>query len=175
MNDLHLYNIPFVGLKDGVSEFNYSIDGSFFEHFPNSPISNCEVTVKLFFEKKPSLFILSFELDGTVNVECDRCLQRFDQPIFLNYNLYVKLKDNEIEKENEADVVYISRTETHLDIAPYIYDYINLSLPVRKVHPLNENGKEQCDPEIIKILNNKKEQKQPAVDPRWEALEKLKG
>ena len=64
MKALREYQIPYVGLKIGIHEFNYQIDGKFFEAFEGSLISDCQVHVKLELEKKETLFILNFFIDG---------------------------------------------------------------------------------------------------------------
>jgi uncharacterized metal-binding protein YceD (DUF177 family) len=62
--------------------------------------------------------------------------------------------------------------ENHFDVSPFIYEFIHLSLPVRRVHPDNEQGESTCDPEVIRLLEEKQPSSEP--DPRWEALAKLK-
>ena len=62
--------------------------------------------------------------------------------------------------------------ENHFDISPFIYEFIHLSLPVRRVHPENEFGENICDAEIIRRLEDLSTSSGP--DPRWEALAQLK-
>ena len=88
------FEIPYVGLKVGVHNFDYEIDRKFFDHFEDSPIHDCAVKVKLEFEKKETFFILKFFIDGNVNVECDRCLVPFNKSIFGDYTSYVKFSEN---------------------------------------------------------------------------------
>ena len=173
MKNLREFKIPYVGLKDGIHDFEFDIDDKFFEHFAESPISGSQLKVTLGFDKKPSLFILSFSIDGSMMVECDRCLEQFRQSIFGDYTVYVKLTEEEDLEEDEDDVVYHSRSETHFNVAPLIYDYINLSIPVQNIHPDDENGNPGCDPKVLAILEKMKEDKKQDTDPRWEALKKL--
>ena len=63
--------------------------------------------------------------------------------------------------------------EHELDLKQYIYEYIHLALPIKRVHPDDKNGKSTCDPEMLKklkehIVNNENEN-----DPRWDELKKL--
>ena len=71
-----------MGLRVGVHQFEYQIDSGFFKHFEDSPISQCDVKVRLEFEKAETLFTLMFFIDGTVGTACDTCLEAFDKEIF---------------------------------------------------------------------------------------------
>lgn len=172
MKVLQQFNIPFVGMSQKVHQFEYSIDKSFFSCFEDAPVSECSIEVKLDFDKRDSFFHLKFYIDGTVNVPCDRCLELFNQEIFGDYEMFVKFgKEDETVDETDEDIMYISRNDDHLDISKTVYDYILLSIPIRCVHPEDENGASGCNPEILKKLNSKIEQD---LDPRWSVLEKLK-
>lgn len=176
MRSLREFEIPYVGLKVGVHKFEYDIDGKFFKHFEDSPIHDCKVRVKLEFEKKETFFILKFFIDGTVKVECDRCLVPFDKEIFGDFTCYIKYGENSDANDND-EVLYIPRDQTVIDVSQLIYEYINLCLPMQLIHPKKENGEEGCDPEVLKFIANnkaagKKENEEP--DPRWAALKKLK-
>lgn len=175
---LREFEIPYVGLKVGVHKFDYDIDGNFFKHFEDSPIKECKVRVKLEFEKKETFFILKFFIDGTVNVECDRCLEPFDKEIFGDYTCYVKFAENPEEMDGGDEVIYISRETSIIDVSQLVYEYINLCLPMQILHPKKANGEEGCNPEVLKFLRgNNVGAEKPGVDetdPRWAALSKLK-
>jgi len=169
------YHIPYVGMKVGTYSFNYQIDGKFFKEFEGSLITDCKVNVKLELEKKETLFILNFFIDGTVNVVCDRCSEHFDKEIFGDFQCIVKFKDERSEVPNDGDeIIFISRDENFIEIADLLYDYINLSLPMQLIHPDRADGTPGCNPEIIRFLTDKQETKEDVEDPRWAALKKFK-
>ncbi|HRP38474.1 MAG: DUF177 domain-containing protein [Chitinophagales bacterium] len=175
MKGLKEFQIPFVGLKIGVHEFNYNLNKSFFEHFPDSPIGNCEVNVKLEFDKKETLFVLNFFIDGKVAVECDRCLAPYEKEIFGDYTCYVKLLGNPDADAEDDEIIFIGKDESHIDVAQLIYEYVVLCLPIQKI-PCAEPGKdERCNQAVLKYLNQQeqKSHNEQAFDPRWEALKKL--
>lgn len=175
MKGLREFEIPYIGLKIGTHRFEYDIDGKFFRHFEDSPIKECKVKVKVEFEKKETFFIIKFFVDGTVSVECDRCLVPFDKEIFGDYTLYVKFAEDPNALAHEDEVLFISRDEPIIDLAQPVYEYINLCLPMQVVHPKMPNGEEGCDPEVLKILNKKPEAKPTdEIDPRWAVLKNLK-
>lgn len=176
MKGLREFEVPYVGLKVGVHRFEYDIDGRFFKHFEEAPIKECRVHVNLEFEKKETFFILRFFVDGTVNVECDRCLEPFDKSIFGDFTTYVKFSEDP-NATSDDEVLYIPRDQAVIDVSQLVYEYINLCLPMQMVHPKNEKGEEGCNPEVIKYLRGSKkssEKEKDETDPRWAALKNIK-
>lgn len=175
MKGLREYEIPFVGLKIGVHTFSYEISGKFFSHFEESLITNCDVNVRLEFDKKETLFVLSFFIDGKVSVECDRCLAPFDKEIFGDFICYVKFAENPGQIPINDEIMYISRDESHIDVSQLIYEYINLCLPIQKLGCKNPGKEERCNQEVLKFLTDQlnPEPEKTVSDPRWDALKKL--
>ena len=162
--------IPVTGLKPGSHHFDFEIDDSFFENFEYSEIRNGEIHLHLVIEKEENLLVFHFDFKGHVRVPCDRCYELFDLPIGGKERLILKFGHDFHEESEEAQVVPIG--ENHFDIGQFIYEYIHLSLPVRRVHPENELGENTCDAAIISRLEELGTSSGP--DPRWDALLKLK-
>lgn len=175
MKELREYQIPYVGLKLGNHTFRYEVKDAFFKAFEGSLIEKCDVKIRLELEKKETLFILNFFIDGTVNVVCDRCSETFDKDIFGDFQCLVKFRgERDTDLEDDGDeILYINREDSHIDIAELIYDYINLSLPMYLVHPDKADGTSGCNPEILKYLNTS-QAAEGTEDPRWAALKKFK-
>lgn len=178
MKNLRIFDIPFVGLKLGTHAFNYQIDSTFFVHFEDAPIKESKLEVNLLFDKRrENFFELQFQIDGTVEAACDRCTAPIQLPIEDDYAMLVKFGNEEqvLEAQEEVDIMYISNGDTIINVAHLVYEYIVLSIPIKKVHPEDEQGNSTCDKKMMDILNQhllKDEEKK--IDPRWEALKKLK-
>ena len=170
MNYLTQFIIPVTGLKPGSHQFDFEIDDSFFEHFEYSEIRNGQIHLHLVIEKEDNLLVFHFEFKGQVRIPCDRCYEPFDLPIGGNERLILKFGSDFHEESEEIQVVPIG--ENHFDISPFIYEYIHLALPVRRVHPENELGENLCDAGIIRQLEDLSASTEP--DPRWEVLLKFK-
>ena len=168
---LQEYKIPFVGMKTKLYQFEYLISGTFFSNFADSDIEKCDIEVKVDLDKRENFFLLSFYIDGTVEVPCDRCMEPYNQSVFGDYEVAVKFRNDDTIENEDEDVVYISKSDDFIDISNLIYEFILLSIPLRCVHPENENGESDCNQEVLKKLTSTKEEN---VDPRWAALEKLK-
>ena len=130
MDALKAYSIPIKGLQNGIHQFVFHIDKSFFEHFENTPIEDSNIEMTLSFDKRSDMFVLHFDFQGTVNTNCDRCLAKIDLPLADKQRLLVKF--SETEEMEEADVIFISREDHELNVAKYIYEYICLALPPDK-------------------------------------------
>jgi uncharacterized metal-binding protein YceD (DUF177 family) len=167
MKSLLPFSIPVKGLRPGVHEFDFQIDRRFFKAFEASPVNDGQVSVRLLFEKRPGLYVLSFHLEGMVKTECDRCLALIDLPISADQQLLVKFsEENEAE---EADVVYINPEDSHLNVAQFIYEFIILALPMIKVYDCENDENPKCDWEMLKYLDGEN-QDQEASNPIWDAL-----
>ncbi len=157
-------------MKPGSHQFDFEIDDSFFENFEYSEIRNGVIHLHLLIEKEENLLVFHFDFKGHVRVPCDRCYEPFDLPVEGNERLILKFGHDYHEESEEVQVVPIG--ENHFDIGQFIYEYIHLSLPVRRVHPENELGENTCDEGIINRLEDHSTPAGP--DPRWEILLKLK-
>ena len=176
MNFRREFEIAFVGLKPGLHHFEYHIDDKFFVHYEKQDFSNCDATVKLELDKKNGFILLKFDIDGKVDASCDRCGNPLSLQLWDEFKVMVKLVDNPEEmneQEDDPDVYYISRGESHLHLADWIYEFINLSIPLQKTCPPNEAGGSQCNKEVLaKLLQVENSKK--AANPMWEALNKFK-
>jgi len=170
MNHLKEFIIPFRGLKEGVHQFEYDIDGTFFKNFEYAELKEGKVKVALALTVSERMLIFDFSISGSVEVMCDRCLGMFDQAVEGREKLIVKLGD--IAEEVTDEVVIISEGAHQFDISKYLYEYIALLLPMQHIHPDDENGETMCDREMISRLEAMAESRH--TDPRWEALKALK-
>jgi uncharacterized metal-binding protein YceD (DUF177 family) len=170
MDALVQFNIPVSGLKDGLHSYDFQLDSSFFECFEASTLKDGNLKVKVLFDKRPDLYVLSFNINGTVKTTCDRCLDEFNLPIEGNHDLMVKFDEKVHE---DADIVYILKGEKSFNIAKYVYEFIYLSMPMIKTH---DEAEEDCDEEIMQYLNQQfeEEEKEPEENPLWNALKKFK-
>lgn len=174
LNYIDQFIIPFRGLGEGVHNFDFIVNSKFFEHFENSEIKQGELSVKVILHKSTAVFTWEFIINGYVEAICDRCLENVNLPIEYTGNLYVKLGKEYLEESD--NMIIISEASNDLNIAQYIYEFVNLSVPMKKVHPEDAKGKSGCNKTMlkkIKELHTRKNDKSDG-DPRWDVLKKLK-
>ena len=162
--------IPVNGIKIDRYSFEFLINDTFFQHFEYSEVRNGEIRVQLDMVKEEKLMHFNFSLDGYVKVPCDRCYEIMDQIISGEESLIVKF-GTDYHEESE-DVQVIPEGENSFDISPFLYEYIHLLLPIRRVHPEDEEGTSACNPEVLKRLEHFEKPSEP--DPRWDILNQLK-
>jgi uncharacterized protein len=167
---LETYKIPFRGLKTGNHRFDLEAGSEFFEMTNSPQISGGKVAVRVDLEKQERMLIFQFLFSGRVLVPCDRCSDPVEVPVEGEERLIVKFGDSYEEQSEEVQI--IPETATRFDLGPFIYEYIHLLMPVKRVHPDDENGNSTCDPLVLKKLNELSQG--PAADPRWEALKALR-
>ncbi|GGG37347.1 DNA-binding protein [Bizionia arctica] len=175
MKQLKEFTIPFVGLKQGKHHFEYQIDNAFFEHFEYEDFNDSSVKVDVIFNKKETLLELNFKISGFLNINCDITNEAYNQEISNEFNLIVKF--GEEFNDEEIDILILPHGEYEINIQQYIYEYIVLSIPTKRIHPGVEDG--TLDSEILKKLEelspklkeNKEDEEE--TDPRWNTLKKL--
>lgn len=169
------FEIAWQGLKAGESFFDYYLDDKFFvEADPNRDFHDLDAQVTLRFDKKNNFFLCHFDIDGSVTVPCDRCGEEFMLRLWDEFDLMIKLTGEETEPENDdADVVFIPRSETVINVRDWVYEFLMLSIPLQRVHPDNADGEPGCDPEALRLLNKLSSSEEPKRDI-WKGLEAFK-
>jgi uncharacterized protein len=166
---LKQFLIPIAGLESGSHQYAFDIDGKFFESFGESEFQVCKITVDLALLKQEDMIVLQFRYNGTVELTCDRCLDPFDFPMVGNDEIILKFGKG--SEEQKADEEIITADQKEIDIRQYLFDFINLNIPFRKVHPDDESGKSLCDPEVIRKIEELSNTRD--TDPRWDQLKDL--
>lgn len=171
------FEIAFVGLKPGSHEFHYELNDRFFEEFGPQDFENCKSQVKLVLEKNSGFLMLKFEVGGSLEVVCDRCGNNLPLELWDEFEMLVKMTDEPEKMNNEEespDVFYISRTESHLNVKNWVYEFVNLSIPMHKMCKESEMGGPSCNKEVLAQLE--KMNPQPASENKkiWKDLDKFR-
>ena len=174
----NVFEIAFVGLKPGIHEFNYEVDEKFFAVYQSGDFSNCHAKIKLLLDKKPSFMLLKFEIGGAADVVCDRCSNTLNMDLWDEFNMVVKMVDNPEEmneKEEDPDIFYISRTESHLHLNDWIFEFVSLSIPMQKMCSPEEFGGVKCNKEVLEKLKAMEVQPNGTnANAIWKGLEQFK-
>ena len=156
MNSRRAFDIAFVGLKPGIHEFVYEINDKFFVDYSEQDFRNCVATVKLFLDKKVGFMLLKFEVGGKLELNCDRCGNNLPLDLWDEFQTVVKMVENPEEmneQEDDPDVYYISRSESHINVADWIYEFINLSIPMQRMCSEEEIGGPYCNKEVLSLIH----------------------
>lgn len=125
---------PFVvnllGLKPGVSNFDWKAGREFFGLFGNSDILDADIEVSARLVYRGLTAEVSCEISGSVTVACDRCLEELELAV-----------ETSFEESYTPDGV-------ELDLSQDVYDFVCIALPLQRVHPDGE-----CNEETTKYLS----------------------
>jgi uncharacterized metal-binding protein YceD (DUF177 family) len=164
---LKQFDIQFSGLKIGHHVYSFEIGPLFFERFKIEDIDGGNISVVFTLEKRENMMDLGFQLSGVLQTFCDRCLEPLEIPIETQNELIVKFGQEHNEEDDE--LLILAPEEYKLDIAPIIYEFLSLQVPLRKVHP-----EDACNPEILaKLKHQNEEEKNEETPSIWDKLKNL--
>lgn len=163
------YIIPVAGLGLGNHRYSYKIDDAFFSNFEYFDTDKGLLELVVDLMKESNLIDIKFNFKGWVELVCDRCLEKFKMNLENDFRLIINY--GETFEEVSDEIITIPSTESNIDLSQYIYEYVNLMLPIKKVHPDDELGNSSCNKDMLKRLLKYSEQKS---DPRWDALKNIK-
>jgi uncharacterized metal-binding protein YceD (DUF177 family) len=121
--------------------------------------------------------MLKFEIGGSVTVVCDRCGNNLPIDLWDEFSLVIKQVENPEEMnetEEDPDIFYISRTESHIHMADWIYEFVMLSIPMQRMCSEDEMGGPQCNQEILAMLKKMNSGTIENNHPLQKGLEKFK-
>ncbi|MCR9252540.1 MAG: DUF177 domain-containing protein [bacterium] len=173
MRALDNYRIDIYKLPNKTHSFDFEFENSFFELFENSIIEKGKGTCHLELMKEETMMTADFQIDAEVELICDRSLEPFMFPIKKSENLLIKFGEEDVELGDE--IISIHRDTQSLNIAQNIFEYLTISIPMKKLHPKFE-GEEETDDLIYSSDDfvEEEEENEETLDPRWEALRNLK-
>jgi uncharacterized protein len=176
LNPLKQYNIGFVGLSIGTHNYSFDIGPEFFLHFGEAAFEHGLVVLNFDLEKSNNIITLHFQFKGEVSLSCDRCMEMYQQPFDLKKQILVKFGDGYMEQSDE--IIIIPYTASHIDISQFVYEFLHLGLPLRRVHPDMADGNYGCDPKVVESLKKYQVKHKQAFDnvddTPWKALKRLK-
>lgn len=156
MGKLDGYKVDLKGMATDTVSYRWQADNDFFSAVQGSEIKQGLLDVALRVKRTSGAYELEFQLQGEVEVTCDRCLESMNQPIDAFCTLRVVMGEDFVD---DGDVVVIPEREGVINVAWNIYEFAALQIPLRHVHPNCEALSESSEEE--------------RVDPRWADLKKL--
>ncbi|MGV3559898.1 YceD family protein [Larkinella arboricola] len=180
MKELQKYDIQISSLENKSYEFDFESGDAFFEALEQELIQHGSFKTHLVLTKSSSMIQLNFHIHGTVELICDRSLDSFDELLDIQEQLFLKYADHAEELTDEIELILWDTQQ--INIARYLFDFIVLSLPMKKLHPRfreeEANEDEEQEGKVVyrsepSAENPDDETSEPPIDPRWEALRKL--
>ena len=141
MEETKRYTIAYRGLRSGLHDFHFKVDGGLFRAYGSTEIKDgdCDVSVAL-----------------------ERGLEDCNVPIHYEGQLLVKFSDE--VHEYDGEVMWLLPMEDEVDLTQYIYESIVLALPYQRVHPDGE-----CNPEMLERFRIVSDEEFGGIEARAEA------
>ena len=172
MYSLEPFKIDLNSLKEGETVFRLELDDEYFEAIEAPEVRCGKLSAEVTVIRRAAMFELLFNIEGSVVVQCDLCLDDMDQPINTEGRLVAKFGEEYAEDDDRGTE---SEDEVILDGSWFIYEFIALDIPIKHVHA---PGK--CNRDMMKALEEHSANRsgagesEEAIDPRWSGLLKLK-
>ncbi|WP_187261589.1 YceD family protein [Pontibacter beigongshangensis] len=181
MKKLKDYEIGIAKLSNKKHLYEFEMDDSFFDLFGKEILQGGNLKAKVELDKTESLLTLTFAIQGDVKLICDRSLEEFEQPVDLQE--VVRMRFGPENKELDDDLWEITPETQHINVAQHLYDFIALSLPMKKLHPRFLEEQDEDDDDDILIYSSRQADQEAGsdedgnddedTDPRWDALKNL--
>jgi uncharacterized protein len=179
--DVGAYSVNIIGLSNKLHQFEYEIGDEFFRRYGTNLVSQGRFKADVALNKHETFIEADFKIKGSVTLTCDRSLEPFDYPIWLTKKILFKY--GEANEEISDEIIMIERDTATLELGQYIYEFIALAIPMKKLHPRfrveDAQEDETAEGKIVYSSESPNENKgddddQDAIDPRWNILKKLK-
>jgi uncharacterized metal-binding protein YceD (DUF177 family) len=169
MNLLKNYDIDISKLNLGQHDFHFQIEDKFFELFDYSLIDHGSLSVELVLDIKTSFMALTFSIKGYIQLICDRSLDSFDFDLETENEIVLKYGEEAQELSDEVEMIPFNIQ--FINIARYVFEFISVAIPLKKLHPRYAN--EPVEDQII-FSSQEDDIEKSDIDPRWGELKKLK-
>lgn len=168
-----VYNIDLFGLSLATHEFHFSFNSQLFEDQELMIVEKGHGSCNVILEKSETLITLHFEINGEVELTCDRSLEKFMFPIDLKERLILKYGE-ELDDSND-DVWVIPEGLQVFNVKKNILEFINVAVPMKRLHPkFGEDDAEGMELVYTSESLSDDGSSDEEIDPRWAALKELK-
>jgi len=171
------YKVNIVGLTNAVHHFEFEVGNDFFDQYGTGLISEGSLKAEVTLDKRETFIDAGFLITGSIKLICDRSLDPFDYPVKIEKKLVFKYGDADQELSDE--IIMVHRDSDSLELGQYVFEFITLEVPIKKLHPRFQDEEDEDDAAEGKIIYTSKTSSDDRndgedIDPRWEILKKLK-
>lgn len=167
------FTINIIGLSQKAHHFEFEIGDDFFEHYGKSILESGQFKADVTLTKGETMIEGRFQINGTAHLVCDRSLEPFDYP--MDIDQVILFKYGQEDKELSDEIVLIARDRATLDIGQYLYEWIGVNVPMKRLHPkFKQEDLEESEIQLVYSSPATEQENKEEIDPRWEKLKKLK-
>lgn len=171
------YEIDILSLKNKEYQFSFICTTDFFSRFQETLTNEGEVEAKLRLLKSETMLQLFFNLEGFLNLVCDVSLEPFSFPLKTENKLILKFgEESEVVDENFEVIPFHA---TSINVAQYIYEFISIAIPYKKLHPNLQENESESEEDLVLFYSSQSETEEETTEVseeenQWKLLESLK-
>lgn len=128
------------------SPYRLTVEDSFFSNLDQEEIEGGKLSVEVWVKKHGEGYKIKYSIKGNVAVLCDRCLTEIEYPVEVDDERLVGVEEG-CSPEEYDEVLTSGREEMEYDLSWPIYEIVELSLPMQRVHLEG-----QCDEKATELL-----------------------
>jgi uncharacterized metal-binding protein YceD (DUF177 family) len=173
MKVLDQYTIPYKGMGNGIHNLEFDIDNNFFSAFEASHLDNGKFKVSIEMDKRYDSSVFIFQIIGSTNTSCDRCLESIDLPMQGEFKLHVK---HNADGESDDEIMYIHPETSTLNLSQFIYEFTLLCMPLVKKYDCEEEIDPPCNLDVLDKLDQDQNviMEEEPTNGIWDSLNGLK-
>ena len=156
MQALTHFSLPIKGLENGIHEYQFSVSDEFFKQFEDSLIKKGSFDLNLEVEKRSNHIEVEFDIEGSIETDCDRCNAKIDLPVEGIHKLIIKFSTEEISTDEE--VWKVSFETESLDLSKAINEFVILSMPIVKTYDCEYDDPKPCNEKVKAYLEEDDEE-----------------
>lgn len=173
-------------MTENSADYEFPLTNQFFADIDAPEIQKGKLHAQLNVKKAMGVYVLTFHIEGSVIVPCDRCLDDMELPVEADETLKVKLGAT---FSDEEDMVIVPEEDGYINVAWFMYEFIALSLPMKHVHApgkcnkgmmgalskhLSTSADEESEMDDFLEEEMGEDSSEPReIDPRWNELKKI--
>lgn len=128
-----------------------------------------DIAVEIEAQYSETRVLLDFTVTATAHLVCDLTAEPFTQSISGEYSVLFTTDERLQESEESDEIRYYATSDKSLNLTDLVIDTLLLAIPLKRISP--NAPQETLNLSFGAPDSNAQE---PAIDPRWEALKKLK-
>ena len=141
MQSENLLNINLTHVAEAAKRLDIELTDRFFADLEQEEISGGDIHAEIFVRATAGdIYNVQVKVKGNVIVACDRCLDPLQIEVEASDTL--KVKDADPEDCDADDMLYLEANNPCYDFSWQVYEIIETSLPMQRVHPEGECNKD---------------------------------
>ena len=166
------FSVNIISLSQKTHHFSFRLEDAFFKAHKIQLFEKGDFDAEVVLHKHETFINAQFVINGTAALICDRSLESFNLQLSLKEKIVFKYGEEEGELSEE--IVVINHDRVSIDIGQYLFEFIALTMPMKRLHPRFEEDEDDSEGKLVYSSKpSAEEDPERPMDPRWEQLKKV--